>query len=181
MQVIVDNTMPHAGTGNRGEVRLKANIPFDEWRVVHELAHAWDGNHGWQLSRDLERATGGHTARKGSKEWQRLEAFCAANDPYHELPGCNEAGYVYGDVPPKTSSEKFNRLEDFAESVAAYLYPEQAREVVQDQLEGYQKTFRQQKRQDLFELYESHLGYNDFRATVRGKYIARLLEKVKTK
>ncbi len=59
VRVVVDNTMPHAGQGDRGEVCLKANIALDGWRVVHELAHAWDAKHGWRLSRKLERATGG--------------------------------------------------------------------------------------------------------------------------
>ena len=36
------------------------------------------------------------------------------------LPGCNAAGYFYGDIP-SGSNWAFNRKEDFAESVAMYI------------------------------------------------------------
>jgi hypothetical protein len=32
-------------------------------------------------------------------------------------------GYFYGGIPPKGADAGFNRLEDFAESVAAYVFP----------------------------------------------------------
>ena len=39
------------------------------------------------------------------------------------MPGCNRWGYFYGDIPPAGSDQNFNRKEDFAESVTAYVYP----------------------------------------------------------
>ena len=39
---------------------------------------------------------------------------------YGRRPGCNKAGYFYGDKP-SGSNWSFNRVEDFAESVAMYI------------------------------------------------------------
>ena len=91
------------------------------WTVVHELVHAWDGANGWELSRQFERDTGGHT--------NILEGFVRRSFggcPSESLPGCNDRGYFYGDIPPKGSGRAFTREEDFAESATAYVYPQVA-------------------------------------------------------
>jgi len=93
---------------------------FAEWAAVHELAHVWNNNSGQKLSEGLETFTGGHTDPGAMREFLRA----GLNDT--ALPGCNKAGYFYGDIPPKGSDINFNRSEDFSESVAAYVYPKLA-------------------------------------------------------
>jgi hypothetical protein len=74
-------------------------------------------------------------------------------------PGCNDAGYFYGDIPPKGSDRNFNHKEDFAESVAAFVYPDIATRKVQ---KNYSKT--------------SPLYYDNYRTTKRWKFIDRLMQ-----
>jgi hypothetical protein len=108
-------------------VSLSAKNTFTAWTVVHELAHAWDGNHGWRLSVALEKYTGGFTSpllsflkkilgRSDSGVWNQEDKPGRRG----RLPGCNAAGYFYGDKP-SGSNWAFNRKEDFAESVAMYI------------------------------------------------------------
>ena len=117
----------HSGEASKNRVNLSAKIPFSIWTVVHETAHAWDANHGWQLSLALEKYTGGYTNHTLSTIKKVIGAWDAGplggeNKPGRRgrLPGCNTAGYFYGDKP-SGSNWKFNRREDFAESVAMYL------------------------------------------------------------
>jgi hypothetical protein len=117
----------HGGEALSHRVSLSTKGTFSSWTVVHELAHAWDANHGWKLSRQLEKYTGGYTNPVLSLA-KRLAGlsdsglFDQENKPGRRgrRPGCNAAGYFYGDKP-SGSNWKFNRLEDFAESVAMYL------------------------------------------------------------
>jgi len=53
----------HGGEALAHRVSLSVKQTFTAWTVVHEFAHAWDGNTGWKLSRLLESYTGGHTSR----------------------------------------------------------------------------------------------------------------------
>lgn len=117
----------HGGEALKHLVKLSSNGTFSSWTVVHEFAHAWDANHGWQLSRQLEKYTGGFTNPVLSflKRLVRLSdsgMFGPEQSPgrYGRRPGCNQAGYFYGDKP-SGSNWNFNRLEDFAESVAMYV------------------------------------------------------------
>jgi len=75
------------------------------WTVVHELAHAWDAVNNWQFSKDLEDYTGGKTTRRH--------------------------GYNYGGIPPKGADANFTREEDWAESVATFVYPRTAQAFIQ--------------------------------------------------
>jgi hypothetical protein len=117
----------HGGEALAHRVSLSKTGPFTSWTVVHELAHAWDANYGWKLSRQLERYTGGYTSPLLSLA-KRLAGlsdsgrFHPENKPgrYGRKPGCNLAGYFYGDRP-SGSNWSFNRKEDFAESVAMYI------------------------------------------------------------
>ncbi len=117
----------HGGEALSHRVSLSTKGTFSSWTVVHEFAHAWDANHGWKLSRQLEKYTGGYTSPLLSLA-KRLAGlsdsglFHPEEKPgrYGRRPGCNAAGYFYGDKP-SGSNWKFNRLEDFAESVAMYL------------------------------------------------------------
>jgi hypothetical protein len=117
----------HGGEALSHRISLSTKGTFSSWTVIHEFAHAWDANHGWKLSRQLEKYTGGYTNPVLSLA-KRLAGlsdsglFNAENKPgrYGRKPGCNAAGYFYGDKP-SGSNWNFNRLEDFAESVAMYL------------------------------------------------------------
>jgi len=117
----------HGGEAIRHQVSLSTKGSFSAWTVVHEFAHAWDANYGWNLSRQLEKYTGGYTNPLLSylKQLAGLSdsAFLKPeNKPgrYGRRPGCNRAGYFYGDKP-SGSNWAFNRIEDFAESVAMYM------------------------------------------------------------
>ncbi|HUI87937.1 MAG TPA: RHS repeat-associated core domain-containing protein [Anaerolineales bacterium] len=90
-----------------------------QWTIIHELAHAWDGNQGWTLSTGLEKVTGGSTNWFVGLLVQVYSNVMKVCDP--QAPGCNNAGYYYGGIPPKGSDERFNPKEDFAESVATYV------------------------------------------------------------
>jgi hypothetical protein len=117
----------HGGEALSHRVSLSKKGTFSSWTVVHEFAHAWDANHGWELSRLLERYTGGYTnrilslARKlaGLSDSGRFKPESKPGR-YGRKPGCNAAGYFYGDKP-SGSNWRFNRVEDFAESVAMYI------------------------------------------------------------
>lgn len=117
----------HGGEAYKGQVTFSNTNSFSAWTVVHEFAHIWDENSGWNLSRQLERYTGGYTSRFFSwmKKYLRLadlNGFTKAEEPGKRgrLPGCNARGYFYGDKP-SGSNWSFNRVEDFAESVAMYV------------------------------------------------------------
>lgn len=117
----------HGGEALAHRVTLSIKGSFSSWTVVHEFAHAWDANYGWRLSRLLEKYTGGFTSRPLSivRRLVRLADSGFLNPErkpgrYGRWPGCNRAGYFYGDKP-SGSNWSFNRLEDFAESVAMYI------------------------------------------------------------
>lgn len=126
-------TVRKADIGSHGGEALSHQVSFSEkgsfgaWTVIHEFAHAWDANHGWGLSRQLEKYTGGYTSRFLSFAKRFLGYSDSAfrnseNMPGRRgrRPGCNAAGYFYGDKP-SGSNWRFNRVEDFAESVAMYI------------------------------------------------------------
>ena len=117
----------HGGEALQHRVSLSAKHSISPWTVVHEFAHAWDANHGWKLSVALEKYTGGFTSPLLA--WVRNLVGLSdsgflkeENKPGRRgrKPGCNAAGYFYGDKP-SGSNWKFNRVEDFAESVAMYI------------------------------------------------------------
>lgn len=120
------NIGSHGGEALLHRVSLSEKGTFTAWTVIHELAHTWDANHGWRLSVALEKFTGGLTSPSLSY-FKRLvgwrdSAFSSPEDQpgrRGRLPGCNKAGYFYGDQP-SGSNWAFNRKEDFAESVAMY-------------------------------------------------------------
>jgi hypothetical protein len=108
----------HGGEALAHRVSLSIKGSFSSWTVVHEFAHAWDANYGWRLSRLLEKYTGGFT----SPTLSLLKRMAFLSDSgflkpdkkpgrYGRRPGCNRAGYFYGDRP-SGSNWSFNRLED---------------------------------------------------------------------
>jgi hypothetical protein len=142
------NGQPAGGRAGANYVELNYQTKFTEWTVVHELAHAWDANNFWGLSSKLQLETGGATYLRAAIFKKAIGACGNAS-----LPGCNNAGYFYGDVPPKGSGINFNRFEDFAESVAAYVYPDVATAKVQKSYAPssplYYKNYRSTKRWSL--------------------------------
>ncbi len=117
----------HGGEALAHRVSLSIKQTFTAWTVVHEFAHAWDGNYGWKLSQLLESYTGGHTSRFNGILARLIGkpdsgVFDKEEKPGRRgrKPGCNAAGYFYGDKP-SGSNWMFNRVEDFAESVAMYV------------------------------------------------------------
>ena len=127
----------HGGEALAHRVSLSIKGSFSAWTVVHEFAHAWDANYGWQLARLLEKHTGGFTSPllAGILKMVGLtdtERFRPGKSPgrYGRRPGCNRAGYFYGDRP-SGSNWSFNRVEDFAESVAMYIGWERDNELSQ--------------------------------------------------
>jgi hypothetical protein len=117
----------HGGEALAHRVSLSIKGSFTSWTVVHEFAHAWDANYGWRLSKLLEKYTGGFTNRPLSFLKQLVflsdSGFLKPDKKpgrYGRRPGCNRAGYFYGDRP-SGSNWSFNRVEDFAESVAMYI------------------------------------------------------------
>ena len=115
------------GLAYHGRIKLNANTTFSAWSLIHELAHVWDAKHEWKLSQLLEKYTGGSTnpALAAIKkivpgQWDAGMGG-AENKPgrYGRKPGCNAHGYFYRDKP-SGSNWRFNRKEDFAESVVMY-------------------------------------------------------------
>ena len=117
----------HGGEALARRVSFSTKGGFSPWTVVHEFAHAWDGKYSWRLSEALEKYTGGFTSpirsfvtkvfgQPDSGVWD----YEKSAGRYGRLPGCNLAGYFYGDKP-SGSNWSFNRKEDFAESVAMYV------------------------------------------------------------
>jgi hypothetical protein len=111
----------------KDRIELSATGQISAWSVIHELAHVWDAKNQWKLSLALEKFTGGRTdlalsrMKKGiPAEWD-AGLNGAENKPgyYGRKPGVNEYGYFYGDKP-SGSNWRFNRKEDFAESVSMY-------------------------------------------------------------
>ena len=75
-----------------------------KWQTVHELAHVWDIRSCYRLSRGLKKATG---SSYGRFRWQ-------SPIPFEYKPG---GRWLEGRLPP------LNALEDWADSVATYVYP----------------------------------------------------------
>lgn len=125
----------HGGEALAHQVSLSIKGSFSAWTVVHEFAHAWDANYGWRLSRQLEKYTGGFTSPvlstllkvSGLADSARFKPETKPGR-YGRRPGCNRAGYFYGDRP-SGSNWSFNRKEDFAESVAMYMGWERGNEL----------------------------------------------------
>ncbi len=114
------------------------------WTVVHELAHAWDASQGWKLSTWMARATGSQF-----------------NYPlFHRMfPKSKSFWYAVGNPPPPCGVDaNFNKLEDFAESVAAYLFPEEAKKRAEERGWSYER-----------------FGCQNFHETFRGKWIDQLV------
>ena len=141
--VIRAENIPQLGLTSKGLVRLNPGS-LSQWTVVHEFAHAWDFATGLRLSRRMKRFT---------HSWGPVPIL-------HLLsPDDNRFWYHVGSMPPPCGSDKhFNRLEDFAEAVAAYVYPEEARKRAADRGMAYDR-----------------FGYASYYETPRGQFIKGLI------
>ena len=164
---LMDRGLPPVGHTDMTDLIVNGDVNFDAWTMIHELGHAWDANHGWGLSEGLEMFTGGYTTwhlreilpfddlgQRISRSIWFWQVYCGGED---KKPGCNVAGYFYGGIPPKGSDANFNRKEDFAESVAAYVFPAEAQRWVTNYYVG------------------TPLWYADYRDTMRWQYINELI------
>lgn len=135
--------IPQGGLTSKNLIRLNpANLT--NWTVIHELAHAWDASQGWKLS-----------------AWFAVTTGSQINYPLiHRLfPKDKRFWYAVGSPPPPCGSDAtFNRLEDFAESVTATLFPEEAKRRADQRGWGYETW-----------------GYRHFHDTPRGKLIHQLV------
>ena len=91
-------------------------------------------------------------------------------DKNNSLPGCNSSGYFYSGTPPKGSDNNFNPKEDFAESVAAYVYPTKAHADLLKILQTYHDNDLAHYQQVYADLY-----YSDYTQTARWKFINGLI------
>ena len=117
----------HGGEALAHKVSFSTKGPFSAWTVIHEMAHAWDANHKWKLSAKLEKYTRGFTSPTLSWAKRLIKRSDSGFRDQEDkpgrrgrLPGCNAAGYFYGDKP-SGSNWNFNRKEDFAEAIAMYV------------------------------------------------------------
>jgi hypothetical protein len=130
---------------SRGD-RLNLNTTnLTEWTVTHELAHALDAAYKWKLSQQMRVHTGSGFSFKAL---------------HYARPGWKLFWYRVGSPPPPCGIDKnFNSLEDFAETVTAYIYPDEAKR--RAEMRGYP--------------YEKW-GYTHFHDTPRGLYFKKLVD-----
>ena len=171
-------------------VNLASKQPFSTWTVVHEFAHAWDANYGWRLSVALEKYTGGFTSRRLSLIYKLLGYWDAGPHGSEETPGrrgrkpgCNSAGYFYGDKP-SGSNWKFNRVEDFAESVAMYIGWEKGNDLSQHARNRIVRYTLNDGEKDAFNVPDNWTIYRkyfypdggDYTKTLRWKFVDGLVK-----
>jgi hypothetical protein len=128
-EVLVErtDTGTSLGLAYKDRIQLSEKSQFSPWSVIHELAHVWDAKNQWRLSQALEECTGGVTdpaltkTIKGIHDQWDAGLDGAEKKPgfYGRKPGVNAYGYFYSDKP-SGSNWRFNRKEDFAESVVMY-------------------------------------------------------------
>lgn len=142
----------HKGGNN---FRLPYQIRFTpnnltEWTIVHELGHALDASYGWKLSQRMRIETGsGFLIKSFHRAFPKWRLFW----------------YRVGSPPPPCGvNDKFNSLEDFAETVTAYIFPERAKEKAASRGFNYEKY-----------------GYAHFHETPRGRYFQKLLDEATIK
>jgi hypothetical protein len=148
----------NGGNADRNVVKLNQNGRWNDWIVVHELAHSWDAAKHWGLSKKLEKETGGRTSWfRGIVVRLGLSGF---GGDFHQR-GCNNFGYYYGDIPAKGADKNFNCHEDFAESVTTYV-------LGQDRA----KDFLNSTFPNIEDFY-----YDDYTSTIRWEFVDSLMKR----
>jgi hypothetical protein len=128
-EILVEKADTHGklALAYKDRIQLSMTGQLSAWSVIHELAHVWDAKNDWEMSLALEEFTGGFTDRALSERKKGIPAEWDAGQSgaekkpglYGRKPGVNAYGYFYGDKP-SGANWRFNRKEDFAESVAMY-------------------------------------------------------------
>jgi hypothetical protein len=144
---IVQRTMRWGGLGRAHRVTLSVK-GFSAWTVVHELAHAWDAANRWRLSRDMRRAMQAGFDRP----------------LFHLLaPQVERYWYDPGRGPPPCGLDgNFNRLEDLAEAITAFVYPQEAQDRAERRGWPYADTDR-------------GYAYANYAETPRGQFVQALI------
>jgi hypothetical protein len=142
---VVLEPLAYGGLTSRGLVRLNP-AGLTTWTVVHEFGHAWDWSQFTWLSFKLKAAT------HSSGPWPLLHSLYPSDKRYW---------YRVGSPPPPCGCDRyFNRFEDFAESVAAFVYPEEAHRRAAKSGFPYEQA-----------------GYSSFLQTPRGQFITSLVDR----
>jgi hypothetical protein len=137
--------MPQLGLTSYGLVRYNP-AKITKWTVIHELGHAWDFFLMTMPSLWLQRAT--HSSDPYILQRQ------SSSDP--------QFWYQVGSPPPPCGSDRnFTRMEDFAECLAAFVYPEVAK----------QKAEAKSDPAYHYSIY----AYTSFYDTPRGKLMQKLI------
>lgn len=142
MKVRVEEMAP-LGLTSVGLVRLNPVSP-SKWTVVHEFGHAWDFSSGRRNSLRMQWRTGSHGLL------YPLRKLYPDNPAYWYHPG--------SPPPPCGTDRNFTYMEDFAESVAAYVYPERAKQKAAGRNYPY-----------------SNYSIDNFLDTTRGQFIKELV------
>ena len=139
---------PRGGNNFASGNKLNLNpLNLSAWTVTHELAHALDAAHNWQLSQQMRKETGSGFLFKSL---------------HYTRPAWKVFWYRVGSPPPPCGVDKnFNSLEDFAETVTAYIYPDEARRRAEARGYAYERW-----------------GYTHFHDTPRGKFFENLIRPV---
>lgn len=180
----------HGGEALSHRVSLSTKKTFSCWTVIHEFAHAWDAHHGWRLSRRLERYTRGFTSPTLAliKRLARLsDTGPLGPEPkpgrQGRRPGCNKAGYFYGDRP-SGANWSFNRVEDFAEAVAMYIGWGRSNELSQHAHNRIIRYQLQNGEKDPFRVADNWMDYakcfypenGDYTRTKRWQFVDELIQ-----
>lgn len=142
--------MKYEGMADAHKVALRKDH-FDTWTVVHELAHAWDAANDWKHSAAMQKAMGA-----GYHDlWCRIMHIFKPQDPRN--------WYLPGNSPPPCGiDQNFNAREDFAEAVAALVFPAVAKQRAINRSWPYTDPAR-------------GYAYSEFVNTPRGQSIQQLL------
>ncbi len=170
-------------------ISLSATAPFTAWTLVHQLAHTWNANYNWKLSESLVKYTGGSTNRLRSLSARILGNWDAGpNGPEDKpgrrgrRPGCNAAGYFYGDKPVG-SNWYFNAKQDFAESVTMYVGWERDNELsksARDRIIRYDLANGARDAMGIVDNWQDYAKYfrpenGDYTRTKRWKFVDELI------
>ena len=137
---------PYGGlTSSKMKIKLNP-LGLTRWTIVHELAHAWDYS---------SLCTNSFRMMLITNSWGPVPGL-------HQVHPLDQRYWYHpGEMPvPCGVDEHFNRYEDFAESVTAFVYPEQA-------------ALRAAKNGRPYDRY----GYSHFHDTPRGRFIRELIKR----
>jgi hypothetical protein len=122
---------------------------FDVFSITHEIGHAWDQQNRQRLSAGLMDYTGGRYLPSGPRGPSPLKC-----DAGHKKPGCNAARYFYKGTPLYGAGDTFNAQEDFANSFAVYVFPNETQHEVQKKYSNLQNALHDYLYWELSDLHK---------------------------